>query len=645
MSGAGLWAERTLGGAFARLAPASRREMLGWLGATPALISLAGVADANDAPTIHRASALALMGDVKYPRGFRHFDYVNPNAPKGGEIRITAVATFDSLNPFIIQGTPARGALMIYESMMVQSMDEPATQYGLLAEGVEYPSDFSWATFHLCKNAYFHDGAPVTADDVIFSTRMLKKSGHPSFRQYYADVSGIRKLDAHTVRFEFGTRGNRERPLTLGQLGYVLPRHFWLGKDSNGAPRDFSRSTLEPPLGSGPYRVGRFEPGRFIEYLRVKDHWSRDLPVNVGQHNFDVVRYDFYRDVDVAVTAFLAGSSDVRLDMSPKSWATRYDVPAVRTGKIRRTIIPDDNPNGMEGYFFNLRRSKFQDRRVRQALTLAFDFEWVNKHMLYGLCTRLNSYFQNSDLAATGLPEGAELELLTPFRDQLPNEVFTRPFSCPVTRGDGDNRANLRTAMSLFEQAGYRVRDGQMIDAKTGAPFSVEFLDDQPGASRVLQPYFRSLAAIGVRGILRVVDTAQLQNRLGGFDFDIVSVWSGQSLSPGAEQRDLFGSAAADTPNSGNIPGVRSPVVDALIDRIVSAKTRPALAVAVRALDRVLLWEYLCVPQWTIGGFPCAYWDRFGVPAGRQHLDGLPSVWWQKRAREADSGPHASRLA
>lgn len=635
MSGAGRGTGERWNGDAAWLAAASRRDLLAWLAATPALVSGLGAvsAAARPGPAVQRTSAFALMGDVKCPPGFRHFDYVNPAAPKGGEIRITAIATFDSLNPFIIEGTPARGALTLYESMMVSALDEPATQYGLLAEEVEYPSDFSWTTFRLRKDAYFHDGAPITADDVIFSVQMLRQNGLPSFRQSYAELTGVRKLDAHTVRFEFAGKGARERPLALGQLSYVLPRHFWTGKDARGVPRDFTRGALEPPLGSGPYRVGRFEPGRFIEYLRVKDHWGRALPVNVGQHNFDVVRYDFYRDVDVAVTAFLAGASDVRTDMSPKSWATRYDVPAVRDGRIRRTIIPDDNPNGMEGYFFNLRRAKFRDRRVRQALTLAFDFEWVNKHLLYGLCARLNSYFQNSDLAASGLPDGAELALLAPFRAQLPDEVFTRPFRCPTTRGDGDNRANLRAAMALFEQAGYRVQDGRMVDARTGAPFTVEFVDDQPSASRVLQPYLYNLEAIGVQGVLRVVDTAQLRNRMGDFDFDIANVWNRQSLSPGSELKDMFGSDAADTSNSGNIMGLKSPVVDALIDRIVAARTRPALVAAVQALDRVLLWESLCVPQWTIGGFPCAYWNRFGLPPGRQHLAAMPSTWWQESPR------------
>ncbi|HWG71507.1 MAG TPA: extracellular solute-binding protein [Steroidobacteraceae bacterium] len=612
-----------------------RRRLLAWLAATPAwAVAGAAYAAAVQQDAAERASAISLLGDLKYSPGFENFDYVNPHAPKGGSIRISAIATFDSLNPLIVQGTAARGALMVYESLMTASLDEPASQYPLVAQEIEYPSDFSWVTFHLNPKACFHDGVPLTADDVVFSVRTLREKGLPSFRQYYAHVKAALKIDDHTVKFSFDQRGNREFPATLGQLIYVLPRHFWEGRDTQGRPRDFARSALELPVGSGPYRVGRFETGRFIEYLRVENHWGRNLPVNVGQHNFDVVRYDFYRDVDVAVSAFLGGATDVRLDMSPKSWATRYDVPAVRDGRILRTIIPDDDPNGMQGYFFNLRRSTFQDRRVRLALVYAFDFEWTNRHLLYGLTRRLNSYFQNSELAATGIPSGAELELLRPFKTQLPPELFERPFRCPVSRGDGNNRDNLRIALTLLEQAGYVLRGGRLFNAGSGEPFKVEFIDDQPGTERVLQPYLLDLLKIGVQATLRIVDTAQLQNRLGSFDFDIVSDWKRQSRSPGNELREFFGSKAADLPGSDNTPGLKQPAVDALIERIVFARDRPALVAAARALDRVLLWDYLCIPQWTLDGFPCAYWNRFGLPKSRQYLGGMPSVWWQESAPE-----------
>ena len=609
----------------------SRRGILGILGVSPAFLWAAADAQSNVSPgAANRAASFSLLGDEKYGDGFAHFDYVNPNAPKGGRIRITNIGAFDSLNALIVEGSPARGVLAIYETLTIGSLDEAATQYCYVAREIEYPLDYSWVVFHLRPEARFHDGVPITADDVVFSMKLLKEGGVPYFRQYYANVGEVRKIDSHSVMFRFSSKGSRELISVIGQLTYLLPKHYWLGKDAHGASREFSRSTLEPPLGSGPYRIGKFEPGRFIEYERVKDHWSRNLPVNVGQNNFDIVRYDFFRDSDVAVTAFLSDAEDVRLDMNPKSWATRYDVPPVWDGRIKRMMIPDDNPNGMEGFFFNLREPKFQDPRVRKALLCAFNFEWTNRHLLYGLCKRLNSYFENSDLAATGLPTGQELDLLVPYKSALPSELFTQAFRCPIATERDDNRSNLGEAVRLFGLAGYSIRDGAMVSNTGGEPFTIEFIDDQPSIERVLQPYLLDLAKIGVRGRLRVIDTSQYQNRLSNFDFDMTSDWKRQSPSPGRELRDFFGSSAADVANSLNVAGIKNRVVDALIEKVIEATDRPQLIAAVRALDRVLLWNYYCVPQWCMTGFPCAYWDRFGFPRGRMHLDAFPAVWWSR---------------
>ncbi len=601
--------------------------MLAGLGGLPLTLGLgSGLSHAATSGTA-RSHAISLMGDVKYPSNFTHFDDVNPRAPKGGRIRLTAISGFDSLNPFIVQGTAARGILSVYDTLMKASFDEAATLYPLVAREVEFAANRRSIIFHLNPEARFHDARAVTSADVVFSFNILKENGHPQFRNAFRDVSGAKAIGRHAVQFTFSTAQNRELPVILAQMIYVLPRHHW-----EGGAREFDRSSLAKPLGSGPYRVARLEPGRFVEYHRVKDYWARDLPSNVGQNNFDVVRYDFYFDVEVALTAFLAGTADVRVDMNPKSWATRYKVPQVESGRIKRVIIPDDLPNGMKGLFFNLRLPKFQDVRIREALILAFDFEWANRHLLYGSRKRLNSYFANSTLAATGIPDGAEARLLRRFAAQLPKDLFLKPYRCPITKGDGNNRVNLRRAMTLFQEAGYHVVDGFMVSRATGQAFTIEFLLDEPGLERIVQNYITDLEKIGVRGSIRVVDPAQYQNRLEQFDFDMTSDWQRVSLSPGNELRDLFGSEGAARPGSGNIAGLKSPVVDALIERIVAAPDRQSLVVATRALDRVLMWQQLCVPQWYLGGFPCAYWDRFGLPEGQLHLDGLPATWWEKQA-------------
>ena len=622
----------------------SRRRVLAGLGMLSSSCGLFGLfpshaqtrenASALPVPAGRRSHAIPLIGDPRYPRAFSHFDGVEPNAPKGGRIRLTTIGSFDSLNPFILQGAAARGILGIYDALMKPAIDDPETLYPLVAREVEFAGSGQSVIFHLDPSARFHDGAPVTAEDVCYSFELLRTKGHPQYRQIFKGIIAAEKVDPLTIRFTYEAEGARELPSMLGQLVNVLPKHFW---EARGAGRDFERSSLELPLGSGPYRVGQVEAGRYIEYERVNTYWAEKLPSNIGQNNFDRVRYDFYFDFQVARTAFLGGASDVRIEMSPKSWATGYDVPQVKSGRVKRMLIPDDSPNGMSGLFFNLRHSKFSDVRVRDALIHAFDFEWINRHLLYDSSKRLNSYFENSELAATGKPSVGELALLDRFRGQLPQGLFEAGYKCPSTNGLGDNRANLNRAMQLFRSAGYEIRNGQMTSKLTGEVFSIEFLLDEPSSERIIQSYLADLKKIGVGGTIRVVDPSQYRNRLKTFDFDIIDDWKRVSRSPGYEMVHMFGAASADRPGSGNVAGLKSQVVDALVQEIVGANDRTSLVAATRALDRVLMWERICIPQWHMAGFPCAYWDRFGMPEAPLHLSGLPSTWWEAQPAQTES--------
>ncbi len=572
--------------------------------------------------------ALSLFGTAKYPEDFQHFDYVNPDAPKGGRVRLIGMGSFDSLHPFVTQGNSALGLGRIYDTLISRSLDEPATQYGLLAESIEIPDDYSWVTYTLREGARWHDGTPVTPEDVIFSLNILKDKGQPFYRFYYQNVVEARKVGERSVKFIFGEAGNRELPLITGEL-VIFPKHYWEATDEDGNPRDFSKSTLEPPLGSGPYRVGKFEPGRFIEFERVEDYWGAALPINIGQHNFDYIRYEYYRDSEVSLTALFADEYDIRVENSAKMWATRYDAPPVKDGRIKKELIADQNPAPMQGWFINTRRDKFKDRRVREALSLAFNFEWANKQLFYGQYVRLNSYFDNSKLASHGLPTAQELALLEPYRDQLPEEVFTKEFRAPQTDGSGTYRANLAKAIELLGQAGWSIRDGLMTNDETGQPLTIEFLLVQPSFERVVQPYLRDLEKIGIEGSIRLVDVAQYENRYESADFDLIVFSAPQSLSPGNEQREYWGSEAADRQGSRNVAGVKDPVVDGLIEKIIFAADREALTTAVHALDRVLLWGHYVVPQWYASGDRYAYWDRFGRPENVPPYDpGIPDIWW-----------------
>jgi len=586
-----------------------------------ALILAATLAAPALAPAqeIRTTQGISLFGDVKYGPDFTHFDYVNPDAPKGGTAKLNGIGGFDSLNPFIVKGSTPLGLGNTYDSLMVSSLDEPSTMYGLIAETIAWPDDFSWVEFTLRPEARWHDGQPITADDVIFSFNSLKDKGAPFYRFYYSNVVKAEIITDQKVRFTFSQAGNRELPQIMGQL-VVLPKHYW-------ASRDFSTSTLEPPLGSGPYRIGKVDTNRSITYERVTDYWAKDLPVSRGTNNFDQVIYEYFRDQTVALEAFKAGAYDFRAENSAKNWATAYNFPAFEKGLVKRELIPDETGAGMQSFAFNLRRAKFRDRAVRQAISMTFDFEWTNKTLFYGQYQRTRSFFEGSELAATGLPSPDELAILEPYRDQLPSEVFTTEYTPPSTEG-ASLRRNLRTAQKLLKEAGLVLKGGKLLDAD-GTPFNIEFLLVSPIFEKVVSPMVQNLKRLGITATIRVVDAAQYERRLDGFEFDIVVASWGQSLSPGNEQRNFWGSDAADRNGSRNWVGIKNPVIDALIERLIFATDRADLITASRALDRVLQWNYYVIPQWNLPAHRLAYWDKFGRPEKLPLLTyGFPSIWW-----------------
>ena len=541
-------------------------------------------------------------------------------------MRLAALGGFDTLNPFTIKGQSAAGLGQIFETLMVPSADEPFTKYGLIAEFVETPEDRSWVIFHLNPAARFHDGEPITADDVLFSFDILREKGAPFYRAYWADVAEAEALDEHRVKFTFSGGGNRELPLILGQLP-VLPAHDWEGKD-------FAATTLEPPLGSGPYRIADLEPGRFIRYERVEDYWARDLPSQVGKHNIDTIQYDYYRDATVSVEALKAGEYDWRNENIAKNWATAYESDALEAGHLVKLDSPHDRVAGMQGFVMNMRRPVLADPRVREALAYAFDFKWTNQNLFFGQYTRTRSYFDNSELAATGLPEGAELALLEPYRDQLPERVFTEAYQPPSVPAPGEVRGNLREALRLLSEAGWAIKDGVLSHPDHG-PLSFEILLYGVSFERVALPFARNLERLGIEARVRTVDTAQFLNRMTTFDFDLAIGSWGQSDSPGNEQRDFWSSESADVQGSRNWAGVSDPVIDALIDTVIRASTREALVTAVHALDRVLQWSFLVVPHWHIEYDRLVFWDKFGRPEVTPTQGTQISTWWVDADKEA----------
>ena len=583
--------------------------------------------------------ALSLFGDIKYPADFKHFDYVNPDAPKGGVARMISIGTFDNFNLAVagVKGSIAPAAALIYETLMTKSQDEVVTEYGLLAEAAAHPDDFGWVIYRLRKEARWHDGKPVTPDDVIFSMDALRKYS-PMYSSYYRHVVKTEKTGERDIKFTFDVTGNRELPTIVGELP-VLPKHYWEGTDSEGRKRDISATTLEKPLGSGPYRIKEFVAGRSVKLERVKDYWGAKVPVQVGQHNFDELRFEFFRDNLVALEAFKADQADWITENSAKQWATAYDFPAIAEKRVVREEFPINDSGRMQGIVLNLRRDQFKDARLRRAFNYAYDFEEMNKQLFYGQYKRINSYFEGTELASSGLPEGEELQILETVRDKVPAEVFTTAYANPVGGNPEAVRANLRESARLLKEAGYEVRDRKLVDS-AGKPVTVEILVQDPSAERLVLFYKPSLERIGVTTSIRIVDDAQYQNRLRSFDFDmIVDVW-GQSLSPGNEQREFWGSQTADQPGSKNTIGIKNPAVDALIEKVIFAKDRDTLVAATKALDRVLLWNFYVVPQFTYGFSRYARWDRFShaEPMPKYGRSGLPSLWWFDADKAARNG-------
>jgi len=587
------------------------------------------VGRADDAAP-RRTYGLSLLGKPKLPPDFPYFPYVNPNAPKGGEVALSVVGTFDSFNQFIVPGSPAADLGRLYDTLLVSSADEASTSYGHLAQTIEIPADKSWVAFELRPEAHFNDGTPVTAEDVAWTFNTLREKGRPFYKQYYADVKDVTVEGPRRVVFHFSTSTNRELPMILGEMP-VLPKHWWEG-------RDFGKPLTEPPLGSGPYRIGNFEFGRTVSYQRVPDWWAAKMPTGIGRFNFDVIRNEYFRDATVALEAFKAGSIDFRQENVSKQWATAYDFPAVQQGLVKKEEIPHHLPTGMQGFAMNTRRAIFKDPRVRQALTWAYDFEWANKNLFYSAYTRTKSYFSNSDLASSGIPEGDELMLLNKYRDKLPPELFTKPFELPVTDGSGNDRKELKVALALLQEAGWTVKDLKLVDPQ-GNQMSFEIVLDEPAFERVALPYVQNLARLGIDAHVRTVDPAQYQRLMDNYDYDMTVAVFGESDSPGNEQVGYWTCASGKQVGGDNTMGVCDPVVDALVNELITAPDRERLITVAHALDRTLLWGWYLVPHWHLGAVRVAYWDRFARPSVpiRAGLDF--NTWWLDAKRAAVTDP------
>ncbi|MBS0239453.1 MAG: ABC transporter substrate-binding protein [Proteobacteria bacterium] len=636
------------------------------IAAALAFLSFSPIPNPAKADEAQCHNAMSLVGAPKYGPDFKNFDWVNPDAPKGGTVRQWANGTFDTLNPFSDKGVKAAGLGLIYDSLFTPSLDEPSTQYALIAECATYPDDFSSVTFKLRPEAKSQDGQPITPEDVIFSFDALKKA-NPFYAFYYKNVAKAEKTGDHEVKFTFDTKGNRELPMIVGELN-IVPKHYWEGKDANGNQRDIGKTTVEPPLGNGPYKIKSVDVSRKIIFERVPDYWAKDLPVMRGQQNFDNLEFTYYRDRTPAFEDFKTGSIDVWFENQAAAWATQYNFEALKKGLVKKEAIPVKRVAPMQAFVFNLRRKEFQDSRVRQAFNLLFNFEEANKKLFFNLYQRVDSYFANSDLAATGLPEGRELEILNEVKDEVPPEVFTTVWKNPVNEQEGDYRKHQQEALKLLEAAGWKIRSEDVDDPscgtwckikkkigissastarvlrnEAGEQMTVEFLINGDTFERIILPYAQDLAALGIKATVRNVDDAQYKQREDNRDFDIIVDSFAQSNSPGNEQRDFWGSAAADKPASRNTAGIKNPAVDKLVDKIVFAKDRADLVAATHALDRVLLRNYYVVPHWNYPYERIAYWNKFGRPETLpSQTSGFSQVWWydadKAKALEAAKG-------
>ena len=569
---------------------------------------------------VNISHAIAMHGDPKYSSKFKNVDYVNPQALKGGKVVFSSTGSYDSFNPFILKGSAAAGIGNLYESLTMSSSDEAFTEYGLIAEKIEWPNDRSWVAYTIRDEAVWHDGKKITPDDVIWTFNTLMEKGHPFYKYYYGDVLEAVKLSENKVRFNFKNTTNLELALIVGQLP-VLPKHYW--KDKN-----FEETTLEIPIGSGPYKIKDFDSGRSITYELDANYWGINVPIKKGTENFGIIRYEYYKDRSIEREAFKAGDIDFFSENSSKEWATSYDTPAVKNSLIKKELIEHENPQGMQAFIFNIRKDIFKNRKVRKALTYAFDFEWTNKNLFYDAYKRSNSFFENSELASLGLPTEKELDILNAYIDQLPKEIFDKDFKLPKTDGSGFIREELRKATSLLKDSGWDLIDGKLINRNNGNRFTFEILLVSPAFERIVLPFKDNLEKLGIDVSVRTIDSAQYQNRLDAFDFDMVVSTFSQSLSPGNEQRNFWGSDASKTNGSRNIIGINNAVIDLLIEKIISSKSREDLIVSTKALDRVLLWGHYVIPQWHISAYRTLYWDIFNKPSIRPKYSLGTNTWW-----------------
>ena len=569
---------------------------------------------------INTAHAIAMHGEPKYPDSFQYVDYANPDAPKGGKIILSSTGSYDSFNPFILKGTAAAGIGNLYETLTTGSSDEAFTEYGLIAKTIEWPDDRSWVAFTIREEAVWHDGKKISPEDVIWTFNTLMEKGHPFYKYYYGDVVEVIQENDNKVRFNFKGNTNLELPLIVGQLP-VLPKHYWTNKN-------FEETSMDIPIGSGPYKIKNFDAGRTITYELDSDYWGKNIPIKKGTENFGVIQYEYYKDRSIEREAFKSGDIDLFSENTSKDWATSYDTPAVQNGLIKKELIEHQNPQGMQGFAFNTRKEIFEDKRVREALSYAFDFEWTNKNLFYNAYKRTNSFFENSELASSGVPSGGELDLLNDYRELLPQKLFQEEYNPPKTDGSGFMRKELQEATKLLQDAGWELQEGKLINKKSGSKFEFELLLVSPAFERIVLPFKDNLAKLGIDVSVRTIDSAQYQNRLDGFDFDMIVSTFSQSLSPGNEQRNFWGSDAAKTNGSRNIIGISNEVIDSLIEKVISAKDREDLIVTTRALDRVLLWNHYVIPQWHISAYRTLYWDIFDKPSVRPKYSLGTNTWW-----------------
>lgn len=576
---------------------------------------------------------IAMHGDLKYKKDFNHFEYSNPNAPKGGKIKLSSIGTFDNLNPYILKGVPAWQSTYLFETLMKSSFDEPFSQYGLLAEGVKVPKDRSWASFKLRDNAKFSDGSSVRPEDIIFSFNILLRKGHPIYKTYYGQVDTVKKIGKNEVKFFFKGERNPELPLIIGYQLPIFSEKYWENKD-------FSKTTLEPPLGSGPYLINNIKPGRSITLKKNPDYWGNNLNINKGRYNFEEIHTDYYRDETVALEAFKSGAYDFKQENSSKNWATAYDFEAAEKGQVMVEEIKYHRPSGMQGFAFNTRKTIFKDRMVRKALSYAFDFEWSNRNLFYGAYKRTKSFFDNSELSSQRLPDNKELKILKEYKGKIPDEIFNTVFTPPNTESEENGlRKNLRVARRILKSSGWVIQDGILTNRDTGETMNFEILLRSPLFERIVLPMKRNLAKLGVMVSIRTVqDDSQYIRRLENFDFDMVVTNYGSIISPGNEQKNYWSSQTADQAGSPNIIGVKNPVIDEIIDKLISANSREELVTLTRILDRILLFNHYLIPQFHIGHYRVAYWNKLSKPSVSPKYDLGFDFWWFDEVKAQNLG-------